>query len=667
MRRRLVFLLILCVPAIALLGIGPAAASATIQFNVSFSSSVHATPLDGRVIVIVSPTNDPEPRLQADAGWVVGGPPMWGKDVNGMTPGAKAVVGGAGTYGYPLASFDDLAPGDYCVQALLNVYTTFHRSDGSVVKLHLPAGDGDDLFISPGNLVSTPKLLHLDAALGGTFALKLDQVLPPLEMVPPGGTTQQGNPIDTEHVRHIKIKSALLSRFWGRPMYIGANILLPEGYDDPANRAVYYPVEWWQDHFTTGNAVGFDEGLGDPISQWWVSDSASRFIIVDIRHENPFYDDSYAVNSANLGPYGDAITKELMPAVERSFRIIRARWARYLVGFSTGGWEAAAQMIFYPDLYGGASVFCPDPLAFHRLQLVDIYEDANAYFVGDPASGIAQPGYRDDSGAVVETMEQQNHWALALGTRGRWASGPGTSTKPPSAPRARMATRRRSGTSRAGESITQWPSSGGRWIWPSTCRRSGRPSVPRSRAGCSSTAASPTTSTTTTRRSSSRTARRDLPIRESTSRSDTVLRGCTAGYLSSPRNCGPGWRGTSLVRRLPGPTSAAGTSRKLGLLATRLWREKWAGPAQPAPPLLNSFSWRRRSATLGRVTDGVNREVVEESRSPRTEARHPQGQRASSAIGALPAPWPADPLMPDAERPSRGSAAGPHRAAETDR
>ena len=423
MKPRLTFLLIVCLATTALLGISAASAAATIRFNVSFSSGVHATPLDGRLLVIVSPTNDSEPRLQADAGWVTEGPPLWGKDVNDMTPGMKVVVGGAGTYGYPLTSFDKLAPGDYYVQALLNVYTTFHRSDGSVVKLHLPGGDGNDLFISPGNLVSTPKLVHLDPSRGGTFALKLDRVLQPIERVPPGGTTQQGNPVDTEHVRHIKIKSALLSKFWGRSMYIGANVLLPEGYDDPANANVHYPVEWDQGHFTTGNFWGFDESLADPFSQWWVSGAAPKVIIIDIRHENPFYDDSYAVNSANLGPYGDAIAKELIPAVDRSFRIISARWARTIGGPSTGGWEAAAQMIFYPELYSGAWMVSPDPLTFGRLQLVDIYNDANAYFVGDPSAGIAQPAYRDDSGAVVETMEQQNQWALALGTHGRSGLG----------------------------------------------------------------------------------------------------------------------------------------------------------------------------------------------------------------------------------------------------
>jgi len=416
MRRKLILSLLLCLALAALLGVVASAEAAPLQFNVSFAPNVHAMPLDGRLLVFVSTTNDPEPRLQADAGWVTDSPPFWGMDVDDMQPGTPVVFGGAAVYGFPLASFDQLPAGDYYVQALLNVYTTFHRADGSVVKLHLPGGDGQDPFISPGNLVSTPTLLHLDPAVGGSYDLALDQELPPLEPVPAGGTTQQGNPPDSKHVKHIKIKSDRLSTFWGQPMYLGANVLLPRGYSDPKNRKVRYPVLWIQDHFVTADLTDL---LGGDFSRWWMSKSAPRFIIVMIRQENPFYDDSYAVNSANLGPYGDAITKELIPAVDRSFRIISARWARTTGGFSTGGYEAAAQMIFYPRLYSGAWVFCPDPVDFHRLELVNIYEDSNAFFLEYPWLTVPRPAYREASGEVAYTMEQENHRELALGTHGR--------------------------------------------------------------------------------------------------------------------------------------------------------------------------------------------------------------------------------------------------------
>ena len=417
--------LVAFVLAVSLIGNEPPSADAsTFQFTVSFASGVRAEPVTGRVLVIVSRTNDEEPRLQADDGGVTDTPPFWGMDVADVQPGELMTLdGGPDVYGYPLESLGQLPAGDYYVQALLNVYTTFHRSDGSVVSLHLPQGDGNDLFVSPGNLVSTPTLLHLDPAVGGTFDLQLDQVLQPDDPVPPGGTAQQGNPPDTAHVKHIKIKSKLLSTFWGQPMYIGANILLPRGYDDHANRKVHYPAIWQQTHFPFGNPFGFREDLGNAFSQFWVSADAPRVIAVAIRHETPYFDDSYAVNSANLGPYGDAITKELMPKVEKKFRIISKRWARTITGGSTGGWETIGQAVFYPKKYSGAWIFYPDPLDFHFHQLIDIYDDPNAYFTQHEWLDVARPSAREVSGDIDWTMVQENHWELALGTHGRSGLG----------------------------------------------------------------------------------------------------------------------------------------------------------------------------------------------------------------------------------------------------
>ncbi len=101
--------------------------------------SVRSTPITGRVFVIVSTSNADEPRLLADDGGVTDTVPFWGKDVTDMAPGSPVTLGAdLDVYGYPLTSLDQLPAGDYYVQALLNVYTTFNRSDGSVVSLHMP-------------------------------------------------------------------------------------------------------------------------------------------------------------------------------------------------------------------------------------------------------------------------------------------------------------------------------------------------------------------------------------------------------------------------------------------------------------------------------------------------------------------------------------------------
>jgi hypothetical protein len=393
-----------------------AAAPGPLTFRISFDAAVRADPADGRVFVIVTKNPDFDPRFQV---YVAGGVPFWGRDVSGMAAGDVVEVGDSSdVYGYPFAALDQLPAGDYTVQAFLNVYTTFHRADGSVVQLHMPCGDGGYFFDSPGNLFSTPVQMHL-APEAGTIDLALDQVVQPADPVPPGGTCQQGNPPDSTHVKHVKLQSDLLTAYWGTPIFIGANVLLPKGYDQAKNADLRYPVVYLQGHFPLDYLFGFVEGGGNRFSDWWLAKGTPRVIVVEFRHETPFFDDSYAVNSANLGPYGDAMVDELIPAIESEFRIAPRAWARTLTGGSTGGWEALAQQIFYPSFYGGTWGLCPDSLSFTSHQLVNIYSDENAYYTFYDWEQVPRPSARSVPGDTLWTMEQENHFELALGTHGR--------------------------------------------------------------------------------------------------------------------------------------------------------------------------------------------------------------------------------------------------------
>ena len=150
----------------------------------------------------------------------------------------------------------------------------------------------------------------------------------------------------------------------------------------------------------------------------WRARDFPRVIMVNIQHANPYYDDSYAVNSENLGPYGDAITYELIPYIEKQFRGL-GPWARGLYGGSTGGWETLAAQVFYPDEYNGAFVNCPDPIDFRRFTNVDIYEDRNAYVIEGPWRRTPRPGYRNFLGETLSTIEQMNTRELVLGTKSR--------------------------------------------------------------------------------------------------------------------------------------------------------------------------------------------------------------------------------------------------------
>ena len=102
-------------------------------------------------------------------------------------------------------------------------------------------------------------------------------------------------------------------------------------------------------------------------------------LLVEIQHPTPYYDDSYAVNSAANGPYGDAIMRELLPYLEQKYRAIGQGWARFAYGGSTGGWEALAVQLFYPDDFNGVWAACPDPVDFRQYTNIDLYADTSAY------------------------------------------------------------------------------------------------------------------------------------------------------------------------------------------------------------------------------------------------------------------------------------------------
>ena len=151
----------------------------------------------------------------------------------------------------------------------------------------------------------------------------------------------------------------------------------------------------------------------------WTGPNFPRMIIVQIQHANPYYDDSYAVNSQNLGPYGDAIMKELLPEIEKRYRGIGQGWARFTYGGSTGGWEALAVQVLYPDEFNGTFAACPDPIDFRAYTTIDLYGDKNAYFTEGPHRRVARPGRRNYLGHVSATVQDMNLFELVLGTKSR--------------------------------------------------------------------------------------------------------------------------------------------------------------------------------------------------------------------------------------------------------
>ncbi len=396
-------------------------------FSISFDAALTGAAQDGRLLLLLATHDDEEPRFlvnnSADTQLV------FGLNVEDWQGNTEVLIDEDAT-GFPLADLSKLPAGTYYAQALLNRYKDYHLGNGKVVSLPPDRGEGQQWNRKPGNFYSAPVQVTIGDADSVPIALVLDQVIADIEP-----------PADTEFVKHIRMRSDLLSAFWGEDVFLGAHVLLPKGFDEhPEAR---YPLMIFHGHFPP-DFDGFRPEPPDPdlepdysarfdihgynnivqqeahdFYQTWISDEFPRFIIIEIQHPTPYYDDSYAVNSASQGPYGDALTYELLPYIEQQFRGIGEGWARFTYGGSTGGWEAMAVQVFYPDEYNGAFIACPDPIDFRAYLTVNIYEDDNAYWYDSQFQKLPRPGHRDYLGNIHASQYDYNRLEAALGDKGR--------------------------------------------------------------------------------------------------------------------------------------------------------------------------------------------------------------------------------------------------------
>ncbi|WP_375324159.1 alpha/beta hydrolase-fold protein [Flagellimonas sp. GZD32] len=399
----------------------------TYNINVSFDESVSTENKDGRLLLMLSTDDGKEPRFQINDG--LNTQLIFGMNVDHMSPGTPITFDET-IFGYPYPSLSEVPPGEYNVQALLHVYETFNLSTGHTVKLPMDNGEGQQWNRSPGNLYSKPFKITVGENGVENISVVMDHEIPPIE-----------EPADTEWIKHIKLKSKKLSEFYGRDMYLGAHILLPKGFEE--HPEAKYPLMVFQGHFPS-DFGGFRTTPPDPnlepnysarfdldgyniIQQQeaydfykrWNEPDFPRFLIIEIQHPTPYYDDSYAVNSASQGPWGDAITYELIPHIEKEFQGIGEGWSRFLYGGSTGGWEALAVQVKYPDEYNGCFAACPDPIDFRAYSLTNIYEDDNAYYYDSEHKKLEVPAHRNYLGQIQSTLRQGNHLELVLGDKSR--------------------------------------------------------------------------------------------------------------------------------------------------------------------------------------------------------------------------------------------------------
>jgi len=299
---------------------------------ISFPAARSAQPIDGRVLLFISDEGRTEPRTQSDQYRANSTRPIFGVDVDGMKPGQEVVIDEA-VFGWPVRSLTDMPAGDYWIQALINRYETFHRGDGHMVKMPMDQGEGQHWDRKPGNFYSKPVKMHIDPATSGEIKISMDQEVP--SVTPPR---------DSKQVKYIRLQNDRLTKFWGRPMYLGAIVLLPSGWDTHPDAR--YPLlvhhghfpgsmesDTWRETPPDPRATPAQRQAQEAAYQFykdWNGPGFPRMIHLLVQHPTPYFDDSYAVNSANNGPYGDAITRDLLPYIEKQFRGIGQSWARAL-------------------------------------------------------------------------------------------------------------------------------------------------------------------------------------------------------------------------------------------------------------------------------------------------------------------------------------------------
>ncbi|KAJ3402080.1 hypothetical protein HDV05_008745, partial [Chytridiales sp. JEL 0842] len=233
----------------------PPSTTSSKDFSVTISPilliDLKEKPLDGRLLLLFSVHNNTEPRFEIglqkkdETGIIYAdSQQVFGMDVDGWDGSAvkfhhkdtKKIKG------FPLASLSAIPDGTFYIQSFLNVYTTFHRSDNHILKLHADRGEGQHWSTSPGNLYSVPQKVVIRGGklVEGSLKVELSRVIPEIPQ----------QEFEGKYIRQVKIRSEKLSKFWGTDMYISAMVLLPEGFWDPEHSTAKYPVIVYQGHFT---------------------------------------------------------------------------------------------------------------------------------------------------------------------------------------------------------------------------------------------------------------------------------------------------------------------------------------------------------------------------------------------------------------------------------
>ncbi len=345
----------------------------SLRFNVRLDPSVRATPAEGRLLVcLVRAESKVGSRSEpADAPFFRDPQPIYGVDVR-LEPGAGTDLGDTAAF-FPVVP-SALPAGKYRAQArfdLVHSSSEWRREEGNLYS-HVVE------FEIPGTTV---------------VELALDQVV---HVEPP--RTVKG-------VEWFEVRSDLLSKFRGHEVVMHAGIALPVDYDQKRKYAAIYEIPGFGgDHREVGAQMRRDK---DPTSAKAVLARETFRIVLDPEGPNGH---TLFADSANNGPCGAALVRELIPALERRYPLVAQPSARLLRGHSSGGWSSLWLALNYPDVFGATWSSAPDPVDFRRFQRIDIYGGTNFY----AQDGVEIPSYRS-GGEVLMTTRQENRVEEVLG------------------------------------------------------------------------------------------------------------------------------------------------------------------------------------------------------------------------------------------------------------